>query len=111
MTRAYFSESCGIYCIYIHGHAQHHENGPDIVCAACSMLTCLLDDIIRSSEQSGAFQFSNVEIDDDARFRAEFLPHPHANDQIRAVVDTIARGFEMLALQYPDNVQYKENTV
>lgn len=111
MTRAFFSEVGGVYCVYIHGHSQHHEDGADIVCAACSMLTCLLNDLLRAAEERGDFQFINLQIDDDAKFRAEVSPHPNARERIKTVIDTIARGFEMLAQEYPENVDYKENTV
>lgn len=109
MTRARFCSDGLSWTIHIAGHSGHHVDGVDVVCAACSMLTCLLYDFIRSNEE--CFESDKTVIDNNAFLHAELTVKPKDAARIRAVIDTIKRGFEMLAEEYPQNVQYEENTV
>ena len=87
----YDKEECKIT---VSGHAGYAEKGSDIVCAAISALyqTLLLRE--HCYEQIG--------VEDD--LRTAFTDTPMWN---RVVFDTIAKGMEAIARQYPENVAFR----
>lgn len=81
----------------VRGHARYAPAGTDIVCSACSILmyTCqsaLETNVGKCLIADGQFLIRAAE----------------ANERARAIMDTVYRGYELLAQSYPDNVQARK---
>lgn len=102
MTLAIFKRNIDSWEIDITGHAGYSTDGPDIVCSACSVLTCTLMQTLKAMEDKGAVvNVTDVMHSGDIKvtFDAE-RPEPHT------AVHTIMEGFRLLADKYPRNVRY-----
>lgn len=109
MTTAVITQRGNEYSITINGHAGYSDGGPDIVCAACSVLTCTLMQCAFSEEAAGNLkELSTAEYSGDVLLR--LTASDHAAERISAIVDTIASGFAMLAHTYPENVRLSVRT-
>lgn len=109
MTTAVFTNHDNDYSINITGHAGYNSTGSDIVCAACSVLTCTLMQCALSEEANGNLkELCTAEYSGDVQLR--FTPSDHALERIAAMVDTIINGFAMLAHEYPQNVRLSVGT-
>lgn len=98
------------YEITIHGHAGYRP-GNDIVCAAVSMLTYTLAQVLKDMQEEGKL---DCEITLDCG-NAEFLIYPWNGEELETVLQVIKTGFELLVHKYPCNVHLKcgweKNTV
>ena len=92
MTTAVFSKTRHMHSAVISGHADFAK--PDTVCAAASMLGCLLIEMLKN-EKHFSFFTSGAYIE----LKAERAPRTDI------IVETIKRGFEMLSKRYPENVR------
>lgn len=109
MTTAVFYESNGTYQIDIVGHAGYSSTGADIVCAACSVLTCTLVQCLCAEQAAGNIDELKTETySGDVRIKV--TPKQDHYDKITQIIDTVATGFYMLADQYPKNVRTSTET-
>ena len=106
MTSVIFKRRGRVYEICVDGHAGYGPGGNDVVCAACSVLTCTLmecaaqmdaDGVLRSlvSERTGGHAVVKMQAEQSGAGR------------VYSMVDTIRTGFQLLAEQYPKHVNVK----
>ena len=103
MTTAMFVASDGGYRIRIFGHANYNPGGPDIVCSACSALTCTLLQAVLSMEAAGELHDMKYEVDD-GDFCLDARPNNWAELKFNIILRTIIDGFALLPQKYPENV-------
>ncbi len=102
MTVATFKLVGDVWHIDISGHAGYNKDGPDIVCSACSVLTCTLVQCLRDLEHKGAVK-DIVLVDHRGDVKLSFgVVKPEAH----AVVHTIMEGFALLDNAYPHYVRH-----
>lgn len=91
--------------IAIRGHAEYAEAGKDIVCASVSILAMTIAQFAGTLKDEG---LANPEIRmDKGDVYIDVNPHSYTTyDDVLWVVDNMCAGFELLAQQYPDNVEY-----
>lgn len=90
------------------GHAGFAKKGSDIVCAAESSLLRTAIEVLEST------QALTVKKDVSTRGRLAFLVEceypvdPEIRGRLKCTADFLRTGFSDLALEYPDNVQMRE---
>lgn len=91
--------------IAIKGHAEYAEAGKDIVCASVSILAMTIAQFAGNLQDEG---LANPEIRmDKGDVYIDIKPHSYTTyDDVLWVVDTICAGFELLANEYPNYVEY-----
>ena len=94
------------YDITIGGHAGFNP-GFDIVCSAASMLTFTLMQALKNEFDAGYMKkFEMRHASGDVHIFA--VPVRECRERVEIIVDTVMLGFEMLADQYPANVQVND---
>lgn len=103
MTRAEFVQKGLETSISISGHAEYKDSGDDIVCAACSALSCTLLQCVLDAQSAGDAEiiYCNVTSGD---VRLCFKAQPQTMEKTAAMLFTIRTGFELLADEYPEHV-------
>lgn len=102
MTTATFKRAGETWSIDISGHAGYSAGGPDIVCSACSVLTCTLMQSIKELEDKGAiWELVEAEHSGDVKLSFEAT-----RSEVHTVVHTIMTGFWLLEHTYPKHVKY-----
>jgi len=92
--------------ISVSGHAGAGPYGRDIVCAAASMLSYMLEDYAENTEEAnGSVYRSGPEAAFKVKLDPEYLRAEH---DCEVVLDLMARGYQMLADEYPDFINYEE---
>ena len=91
--------------IEIIGHSGCGKAGHDIVCAAVSILMWTLVDCVMAEEDYGARWIKKEETPLSA---VRCYPDKRLEVRCRAIMDTIANGYALLAAHYPQYVSYKE---
>jgi uncharacterized protein YsxB (DUF464 family) len=92
--------------IFISGHSGFGNGGPDIVCSACSMLACLLEQMVRDEEAFG--HMVEMHISREAgELNVRFIPRVSYQASLIAIERTIETGFKMLENSYPQHVCVK----
>lgn len=107
MTVAEFRQVGERFEAKVTGHAGYNRNGPDIVCSACSMLSCTLLQCMMEQEAAGGLR----EFHQSARGASVYLSvaaQPSAQARVEAAFHTIISGFALLARDYPDHVRLYE---
>lgn len=98
MTNIIYDKIGDSYLIRIDGHAGYNP-GIDIVCSACSMIAYTLAESLsrqRTNSLETTFEDGHCEI------RCCAMDN---DDTINTIFDTCMAGFELLADEYPNNVQ------
>lgn len=104
MTQAIVCRKDNAYHIEITGHSLYSQNGEaDRVCAACSMLTGLLNQILEDEKQYINLESMTM---DDGHALFDFIVLKIAV-WVPIKIDVVVTGFEMLQNQYPENVCIK----
>lgn len=102
MTTIDYAHVGNTFELYVSGHAGYNPGGPDIVCAACSILVYTLWDTLMEQQDTGALHGMTTALDDD---RGVFTLRATCNDDSITVIDTIfttvMHGFALLADKYP----------
>ena len=104
MTTAEFRQVGERFDAKVTGHAGYNRNGPDIVCSACSMLSCTLLQCMMEEEAAGGLS----EFHQSARDASVYLlaaAQPSAQARVEATFHTIISGFALLARDYPEHVR------
>lgn len=83
----------GYFCAS--GHAMHTNSGPDIVCASVSTLSFTL---LNALDESGILKKCRME---PGYMEIEYS----CTDESRKIMGVILVGFQMVAENYPNNVQ------
>jgi uncharacterized protein YsxB (DUF464 family) len=91
--------------IAIRGHADYDEAGRDIVCASVSILAMTIAQFAGKLKDEG---LANPEIRvDKGDVYIDIVPGTYMQyEDALWVVDNICAGFELLAHEYPDYVEY-----
>jgi uncharacterized protein YsxB (DUF464 family) len=91
--------------IAIRGHAEYAEAGKDIVCASVSILGMTIAQFAGKLKDEG---LANPEIIvEKGDLYIDINPNTYTDyEDVLWVVDNICAGFELLAQQYPNNVEY-----
>lgn len=89
------------YTITVHGHANYADVGEDIVCSAISILSYSF--LQFCSENQDMFDSLDIAITDtmslDATVKADH------QERFKAALQVVATGFEMMSINYPNNVK------
>lgn len=99
MTRVYYDESNQV--MEISGHAGAGEKGQDLVCAAATILMRTL----QAAVQEYPAQYMPSVYKRDGYVRIECNPKAKWTARCREIYKTVFIGYELLAAQYPMNVQ------
>lgn len=88
------------------GHAQSGEAGHDLICAAASILIYTLGTNVDFAKNSGYAKSARIHLEPgNAEIRCKaFSRYSH---KIGAIFSEICVGFELLARDYPKNIEYK----
>lgn len=97
--------------VWIEGHAEYVKEGPDIVCAAVSILTAVLVQKIRDMELK---TYERKEAP--GKLEIKIASEKEMEKEIETIMDTIKTGLLLLENKYPKNVRVrggakKENMV
>lgn len=109
MTEAMFNQTGSTLEVSICGHADYNPGGPDIVCSACSVLTCTLLQCVLAEEETGAYRALHT-AQDDGNFFVSAECAAWAFPKIKGIFDVITSGFALLANKYPDFVKLSVRT-
>lgn len=101
MTKITYLKTNNCYDITVSGHAGYNT-GLDIVCSAVSVLTFTLLNAIGREHVEGLSIRSE---ENAAEVRLRFTAPEEEADRISAIAETVILGYELLADQYPDNVE------
>ena len=86
----------------LRGHAQSAPKGQDLVCAAASILAWTLADTVAETAEF----YGNVRVrEHGAEITVRAAPEEDCEERCRAVFETVARGFSLLAEGYPEHVR------
>lgn len=96
-----FQEGPELWRLEVRGHAEYNPGGPDILCAAASVLCCALG---RALEASGAPELAVLQ--SPGRFVLQARPETPAQHGMIALVRT---GLDMLAERYPGHIAWAED--
>lgn len=108
MTQITWKESCGCVSVRLQGHADFARQGErDLVCAGISMLVCTLSACLETQEARGLVRLQCRKVaPGDVAFQIAILTRA---EEVRAMLDTILTGFQLLQERYPENVDVKMN--
>jgi uncharacterized protein YsxB (DUF464 family) len=104
MTIATFSRRGQTFSVSILGHAGYGAGGPDIVCAACSILSYTLLQCVLSLEDEGALKELQTE-EIDGNITIGLTSYAWAKEKTETVSSVIEAGFALLAQKYPEHVK------
>ena len=91
--------------VTVNGHAKSDEYGKDLVCAAVSALTLTLAANVGNLTAKDYVTAHTVKLDPgDAEISCN--PRTRYRDSVKQVFMSVCTGFEVLANQYPDYIQY-----
>lgn len=94
--------------ITVEGHAYSGEAGHDLICASASILLYTIAATVDRMKASGLIKDAEVDIKV-GEGTVSYDPNGSHNMIIRAVLDSICFGYEILADTHPDNLSYEVN--
>lgn len=90
--------------VTVKGHAGRARRGRDLVCASVTALTCTLARVVEELNENNLLEECNVRLEvGDAEISLRTNEYSHC---CTLMFDTICRGYEMLAVDYPRNISY-----
>lgn len=96
------------YGIRMNGHAGYNKSGPDIVCAACSMLAyTLLQSVLAAEAEGGILSLSHKNDPEKGVFSLDVVPDDSTVGKIDIIFRAIGDGFALLSIKYPKNVNIR----
>lgn len=91
--------------VTVEGHAGCGEPGKDPVCAAVSAVAYTLAGNVQQLEEQGALRDCSVEMQSGfAEIRCAAVTH--SKDTVQLIFGAVCLGFQMIADQYPDCVNF-----
>lgn len=107
MTRINIAHKENGYSVIVEGHAENPlETTGNILCAAVSILSYTLIEMIEHMRMEG--QAAGWEIIDNGYVEAFVEPQNGFEEKVRAVIETILKGFEILEENYPEQIAVGE---
>ena len=103
MTTVMFTDCDGELVMQADGHAGFNKDGPDIVCAACSVLMYTLAQYVVFEQEHGGVKSARYELNG-GEGAVKAYPEKGADERIRAVFSAVKMGYEMLHKKYPEYV-------
>ena len=88
------------YHMAVEGHAGAGEKGEDLVCSALSILGWTL---VQAAEDFNMHLYLN---DTEGSMDVRCYPDEEDEEKCRYLFDTLAGGFEMISVKYPDYVRF-----
>ncbi len=107
MTTVEYTEEGGVLRLRADGHAAWAENGPDLVCAAASMLAYTLLQCLRDAEGRGWLEELDTDIWEGGVL-AEAAPCAGREMEAEMIFRTVLTGYRLLAAKHPENVRVEE---
>jgi uncharacterized protein YsxB (DUF464 family) len=89
----------------IEGHAEHGEQGKDLVCCAVSTLFYTLAQSLLSSYEEGMLVKAPSIHDDNGNGTIKCVAYPKYEANISLIWWTITNGFMLLEQNYPENIK------
>ena len=89
----------GHWRLDVQGHAQYNPGGPDILCAAASVLCCALAQALEDAQAPGL-----AVLQAPGRFALRVRPSAPAH---WGMIETAQAGLELLAKQYPKYIAWR----
>ena len=89
----------------IKGHAEHGNKGEDIVCSAASILFYMLAESLTNAKEM-LVQNPKIEIED-GKGTISCVPKGKYEANVTLIYWTILNGFELLALEYKENIKFE----
>lgn len=107
MTTVRYMRSGRWNVLTVEGHAGYAKGGqPDIVCAAVSMLSCMLLTCMSKAQEAGELvRFAYRQ--DSGDVRVEAFTTYEARERVQITFETVVTGYRMLEETYPQNVRLK----
>ena len=91
--------------VTVNGHAKSDEYGKDLICAAVSTLTLTMAANVENLAAKNYVTEHAVKLDPgDAEISCN--PRTRYRDSVKQIFMSVCAGFEVLANQYPDYIQY-----
>ena len=89
-------------CLSVKGHAGAAPAGEDLVCAAASILAWTLADTVTETAEF----YGHVRVrEHGAEITVRAAPEEDCEERCRAVFETVARGFSLLAEKHPEYIR------
>ena len=109
MTKAEFQiHDKGSMTLKVTGHAGAAEKGRDIICAAASMLTYTLAQIISNMHAEGKLKKKpTLMLNEDGSARITAKPKDEHFDECLHAFFCVQTGYHLLSLNYPQYVELK----
>lgn len=92
--------------VSVTGHALSGEKGHDLVCASATMLTYTLASFVSNMKEAGQVYNPKVELKEGDALICCDVPGKYKSS-VMLVFDSICGGFDLLAKQCPDNVNFE----
>ena len=93
----------------IKGHAGYNEHGKDIICASVSYAFYNLAQVMLDYINLGLLCKAPEQKDNKGNSSLKVIPKKEYESNVQICFATIARGLEVLSLQYPEFVDFKLN--
>ena len=91
-------------CMSVKGHAGSAPAGEDLVCAAASILAWTLVDMVTETAEF----YGHVKVrEHGAEITVRAAPDDDCEERCRAVFETVACGFSLLAEKYPEYMRFE----
>ena len=105
MTEVFYDR--GEHKLTLNGHAGADVKGRDIVCAAMSILAyTYAQACIDAVEIKAAKKDSAVTVFEEGHIEVSVVPYKKDNDAVTAILDSICKGYALLANKYRDNLTF-----
>jgi uncharacterized protein YsxB (DUF464 family) len=88
------------------GHAQSGEVGHDLVCASVSILIYTLASFVENMKNAGQTKHPTIDLKSGEAIIVCNAPGKYKG-AVTLAFDTLCAGFELLAMDYPDNISYE----
>lgn len=92
--------------ITVEGHAYSGEPGQDLICAAASVLIYTIAASVNSMQQNGHVAQAVVNLEK-GNGTVGCEPLEQFKGAITLIFDSICAGYELLAVNYPENISYE----
>ena len=92
--------------VTIEGHAFSGESGNDLVCASASILTYTLANAVENMALANQCKDKQVSLESGNAI-ITCRPNSRYVNIVTLMFDTLCAGFELLALNYPENISYE----
>ena len=107
MTRIDIIKSDEGVNVSVIGHARG-ESGNNVLCAAVSMVSQLLEQTVSDLAANGELRYGNAE-KSDGKMIIRIVPDSRFESDVMRCINVVLRGFDMLAEKYPEDFRIFSN--